>query len=214
MFEFHAQRTVANHFLAELRDVEKQQDPHRFRRNLKRLGTVMAYELSKKLDYSVTEVPTPLGRSTTELMGDRVVLSTILRAGLPFYDGFLEVFDYAETAFIGAYRSAESALGGVQIEMDYMAAPGMQGKVLVLIDPMLATGKSLLKAYQALTERAKPKKVFVAAAIASKPGVDFIAEHLPEAHIFVGAIDPELNDKAYIVPGLGDAGDLAFGKKL
>lgn len=214
MFILTSKNSIANHFIAELRDVKIQQDSMRFRKNLERLGEVLAYEVSKTLSYESAEVQSPLAISKTELLLNQPVLVTILRASLPFHQGFINVFDKAENAFIGAYRGKHLADESFDVEMDYLASPDLTDKTIILIDPMLATGKSLLKSYQALLKYGKPAKVIISAAIAAPEGVAFLQKHLPEATLFVGTLDEYLNEKYYIVPGLGDAGDLAFGLKL
>ncbi len=214
MFILTSKNSIANHFIAELRDVKIQQDSMRFRKNLERLGEVLAYEISKTLSYESAEVQSPLAISKTELLLNQPVLVTILRASLPFHQGFINVFDKAENAFIGAYRGKHLADESFDVEMDYLASPDLTDKTIILIDPMLATGKSLLKSYQALLKYGKPAKVIISAAIAAPEGVAFLQKHLPEATLFVGTLDEYLNEKYYIVPGLGDAGDLAFGLKL
>lgn len=213
MFVFTDTNSIANHFIAELRDVNVQKDSWRFRKNLERLGELMAYELSKVLVYSPEKIQTPLGESSTSLMETAPVLATILRAGLPLYQGFLNYFDKAESAFVGAYRGPMQADNTFEVVQGYTATPELKDKVLILIDPMLATGKSITAVYQSLLPYGKPKEVHIVAAIASEAGVQYVQAHLPGVHLWLGAIDKILNDKFYIVPGLGDAGDLAFGNK-
>lgn len=208
------QPSVANQFLAELRDVNVQQDKARFRRNLERLGELLAYEISKTLAYETVEVQTPLAVAPIQLLKEQPILVAILRASLPFHRGFLNIFDHANNAFIGAYRGPHRADETFDIQMDYIASPDLTGKILILADPMLATGKSLEKTYQALLKYGKPARIIIAAAIAAPEGVQFLQTQMPECELFVGAIDECLNHKFYIVPGLGDAGDLAFGAKL
>lgn len=206
--------SVFNHFIAELRNVEIQQDPLRFRRNLERIGETMAYALSQQLNFKAVEVTTPLGVSSEHLVADELVLATVLRAGLPMHAGFLNMFDRAGNAFVSAYRKSHGE-GEIEVEVEYLSSPSLEGKVLVIIDPMLATGKSLLLAYQALLKRGQPLSVHVAAAIASTQGLDYLQKHLPQdTHFWLGALDKELNALSYIVPGLGDAGDLAYGEKV
>lgn len=214
MFILHDNPSIANHFLAELRGREVQQDRQKFRHNLERLGTILAYELSKELTYHKAAVTTPLGDAPTSLLKDFPVLVTILRAGLPFYQGFLSVFDQADSAFIGAFRGVPKADQSFDIEMGYCASPSLNGRELILIDPMLATGKSLVKAYNTLVEtHGQPSKTYVAAAVGSEVGAKYVEKEIAGCSIWMGALDPELNDKSYIVPGLGDAGDLSFGPK-
>ena len=214
MFILTSTNTIANHFIAELRDVTVQQDAMRFRRNMERLGEVLAYEISKTLSYEKAFIQSPLAIAKTELLSEQPVLVAILRASLPFHQGFINVFDKAQNAFIGAYRGKHRADETFDIQMDYLASPDLTGKTIILIDPMLATGKSLLKSYEALLAYGKPAKVIIAAAITAPEGIAYLQRNMPEAEFFVGTIDDHLNEKYYIVPGLGDAGDLAFGLKL
>lgn len=214
MFILNAQNSIANQFLAEMRDITVQNDSMRFRKNMERLGEILAYEISKTLDYKPAKVQTPLVEASTELLTEQPVLVAILRASLPFYQGFLNLFDKSENAFIGAYRGKHRADETFDIQMDYLACPSLEGKTVMLVDPMLATGKSLVKSYQALLQYGKPSKLIIAAAIAAPEGLAYIQEQIPEASLFIGAKDERLNEKFYIVPGLGDAGDLAYGGKL
>lgn len=215
MFVFTQQPSLANQFLAELRDVSLQRDPLRFRRNLERLGELMAYEISKTLSYQTVAVRTPLGVADTQLLRQQPVLATILRAGLPFHQGFVSYFDRAENAFAGAYRGYSPTDGDeFEIAMDYIVSPDLSGKTLILCDPMLATGRSLEKVYHALLRYGIPAQTHIAAAIASPEGVRHVQQQLPQCHLWLGAIDDHLNEHFYIVPGLGDAGDLAFGAKV
>jgi len=214
MFVFADQPSLANQFIAELRDVTIQQDRLRFRRNLERLGELMAYEISKTLPHQVTRLQTPLGTSTTQVLLQQPVLATILRASLPFHQGFLNYFDRAENAFVGAYRGHHESNEPFEVAMDYLSSPDLSGKTVILMDPMLATGRSLEKVYHALLRCGVPAQTHIAAVIASPEGVRYVREKLPHCHLWLGAIDERLNDQFYIVPGLGDAGDLAFGTKL
>ncbi|HNW51613.1 MAG TPA: uracil phosphoribosyltransferase [Prolixibacteraceae bacterium] len=209
------QNSVFNQFIAEIRDVNIQKDPLRFRRNIERIGEVFAYEVSKRLDYVTKEVTTPLGIASVDVPGSFPVLATILRAGLPLHQGLLSYFDKSGNAFISAYRKYIDKKDFV-IEFEYMASPSLDGKVVILSDPMLATGSSLEISYSALLKKGTPKHVHLVSIIASRPGVDYVMEKLPSENctLWVGAIDDELNYKSYIVPGLGDAGDLAYGEKL
>ncbi|MFA6870709.1 MAG: uracil phosphoribosyltransferase [Bacteroidaceae bacterium] len=206
--------SVLNQFIAEIRDVHVQKDRLRFRRNIERIGEVMAYEISKTLNYSIKEVQTPLGIAPVSTPDERIVLATILRAGLPFHQGFLSYFDKAENGFVSAYRKYKDTLK-VDIHIEYIASPVITNKTLLLVDPMLATGGSMELSYRAMLTMGEPETIHVVAAIASQAAVDYIAQHFPEEKttIWCAAIDPELNDHSYIVPGLGDAGDLAFGEK-
>ena len=207
------QASVLHHFISEIRDSRIQSDPMRFRRNLERIGAFMGMELSKELDYHEVEVHTPLGVAKQMQLVQQPVLATVLRAGLPMYQGLLQVFDRAESAFIGAFREHEEA-EQFHIKLGYHTSPDITGKELILADPMLATGASFVKTIHAITEHHEPKRIHLLAAVASKPGLEFLQNELPDAWIWTAAIDPELNSKSYIVPGLGDAGDLAFGEKI
>jgi len=210
--------SVLNHFLRELRDVNIQGDSMRFRTNVARIGHVMAYEMSKQLHYTAEEVITPLGKIAIPLVDEPLVLATVLRAGLPLHQGFLEVFDKAECAFLSAYRVMERNAYGdekLKIVSEYMASPDLNGKTLILVDPMLASGMSLDAAYQSLLKNGTPKHLHVCSVIAAPEGVEYLKENLPEsATLWCAAIDEGLNEHKYIVPGLGDAGDLCFGDKL
>jgi uracil phosphoribosyltransferase len=214
MFVLSQQPSIGNHFIAELRDMQIQKDSMRFRRNMERLGELLAYEISKTLIYESAAVDTPLGKCATSLLINQPVLATVLRAGLPMYQGFMHYFDKAESAFIGAYRSPHKADYSFEIELSYIVTPKLADKALILIDPMLATGKSIVRAYQAMLQFGSPAQIYIASAIASTAGVAYVQQQLPDCRLWLGAIDEDLNDKAYIVPGLGDAGDLAFGEKL
>lgn len=215
VINFSEQNTVLNLYLSELRDKKYQQNRLLFRNNIIRIGEMMAYELSKTLDYKVKTVTTPLGTIDTPLPKDDIVVATVLRAGLPFHQGFLNVFDHADNAFVSAYRmytNREHTEVGVHAE--YMATPSVKGKTLIIADPMLATGGSMAAAYEALIATGKPKKVHIACVIAAPEGVETIKEVLPEdATIWCAAIDPGMNEHKYIVPGFGDCGDLCFGEK-
>ena len=210
---FSEANSIANRFIAELRDVNTQQDKMRFRRNLERLGEVMAYEISKTFQYKTEEVETPLGIANISLPPQKRVIATILRAGLPFHQGFLNYFDDAGNAFISAYRKHHKD-GTFEIKLEYVSCPDLHGTVLIISDPMLATGASMNVAIEELKKIGQPKRLHIATAIASKQGLDYIKRNNPGADIWVGALDEELTAKSYIVPGLGDAGDLAFGPKL
>ncbi|OJJ14535.1 uracil phosphoribosyltransferase [marine bacterium AO1-C] len=214
MFVFTQKHSIANQFIAELRDQNIQQDSFRFRTNMERLGALFAYEISKELPYQEISVTTPLGKATTHVLAQQPVLATILRASLPLYQGFLSVFDKAESAFIGAYRGPHKEDNSFDIVQGYTATPNLQGRILILIDPMLATGKSMVSTYQQLLKYGQPAQIHMVSIIASKAGVDYVKSSLPEAQLWMGDIDEEMNHKSYIIPGLGDAGDLAFGEKL
>lgn len=209
------ERSVADHFLAELRDVEVQGDPLRFRRNLERLGEVMAMAMSRTMEYEEHEVTTPLGVAHTFRLREQPVLATILRAGLPMHQGLLNYFDRAESAFVSAYRKHRKGENAFDIEVEYLSSPSLQDRVLVLCDPMLATGRSMVLVYKALLRLGRPKALHVVSAIASMEGLEHAKQHLPAGTRFwIGAVDEEMTAQAYIVPGLGDAGDLAYGSKL
>ena len=196
-----------------MRDVKTQGDRLHFRNNMKRVATIMAYEISKELKYDLVDVETPLGMAESKKMSDKIVLASILRAGLPMHDAFLSVFDHAENAFISAYREHHKD-GSFDIKLEYITCPRLDNKVLLLIDPMLATGASIEKTLNSLEEYGKSKEVHIVTIIASSQGVNHIKRLFPKTKIWAGAIDEELTAKSYIVPGLGDAGDLAFGSKL
>lgn len=212
VFILNQEPSVANHFIAELRDIRIQQDSMRFRRNLERLGEILAYKISTRLSYRSDVVETPLAPATEFVLTDFPVLATVLRAGLPFHQGFLNYFDQAPSAFVAAYRVESTSQ--LEVHVDYLTSPSLEGKVLLLVDPMLATGKSLVLTYKALLRFGTPREVHLAAAIASPEGVAHIQAELPHAQIWLGAVDEKLNEQFYIVPGLGDAGDLAFGGKI
>lgn len=214
MFVLTQQPSVANHFLAELRDIDVQQDRMKFRRNLERMGELLAYEISKSLPYRQAQVTTPLGIAQTRLLRQAPVLATILRASLPFHQGFLNIFDQADNAFIGAYRGHHIGEEDFQVEMDYITAPDLQDRTLILMDPMLATGRSIEKVYHALLRFGIPAQTHIAAVIASPEGVKYLQSRMPECRLWIGAIDEKLDPHYYIVPGLGDAGDLSFGAKV
>ncbi len=214
MFILTNTNSIANHFIAEMRDVDIQQDAMRFRKNMERLGEILAYEVSKTLTYQTAKVQSPLAEATTNLLEEQPVLVAILRASLPFHRGFLNVFDRAENAFIGAYRGKHRPDETFDIQMDYLASPDLSNKTIILIDPMLATGKSLVKSYEALLTYGKPARTIIAAAIAAPEGIHFLQSVIPEADFFIGTVDERLNYKFYIIPGLGDAGDLSYGEKL
>ncbi|MCC8035358.1 MAG: uracil phosphoribosyltransferase [Rikenellaceae bacterium] len=210
------QNTILNKFVQRMRDVNIQGDRMRFRRNLERVGEVMAYEISKTLDYSKTVVETPLGEAEISVPDDQVVIATILRAGLPYHQGFLNFFDDAQNAFVSAYRKY-SKDGTFNVKVEYISSCDLTDKVLILVDPMLATGISLVKTYNALLEKGGvPRHTHVASVIGSEEGILYTKKHMPleRTTIWCAAVDSELTVKSYIIPGLGDAGDLAYGEKL
>lgn len=206
--------SLLNQYLKEIRSVAIQGDSMRFRRNIERIGEVMAIEVSKALDYAVEDVQTPLGVAQVPVIQDKVVLATVMRAGLPLHQGFLNMFDHAENAFLSAYRRVNEQ-GELEIVSEYLAAPNLEGKTLLLVDPMLATGMSMDAAYQALLTHGKPKQVHLCCTIGTTEAVALLQGIMPEnVTLWCAAIDNKLNEKKYIVPGLGDAGDLCFGEKL
>ncbi|MCC7454638.1 MAG: uracil phosphoribosyltransferase [Crocinitomix sp.] len=206
--------SILNYFVSEIREVTVQKDPMRFRKNLERISEIIGYELSKTLSYQPTHIQTPLGTTTIYLPQDQVVIASILRAGLTMHTGLLNYFDRAENAFISAYRE-EKEDNTIQVHVEYKACPDLTDKTLIIADPMLATGKSMQLVYECLLQNGLPKKIIIVATIASQQAIDWLIKVMPEnTNIWVAAVDPELNKKAYIVPGLGDAGDLAFGLKL
>ena len=208
--------SVVSRFMRELRDTGIQKDPLRFRYNLCRIGEIMAYEISKRMAYEKKEISTPLGKAVCNEIEKEPVLATILRAGLPFHQGFLNIFDRAENAFVSAYRKYHEKGDDFEVLVEYLASPSVEKKTLVLIDPMLATGSSMELGYRALLTKGDPAHIHVASVIASRQAIDYIKEVMPQEKttVWVGAIDEEINEHSYIVPGLGDAGDLAFGEKL
>jgi len=212
-FNLAEQNTIANQYVSELRNVQVQGDRMRFRRNLERLGEIMAYELSKTLDYAQQEVETPLGTASTRVPSNEIVIGTILRAGLPLHQGFLNYFDQADNAFISAYRKHHKD-GTFEINLEYISCPDLNGKVLIMCDPMLATGSSMVIATRELLNYGQPASLHIATAIAARQGLDYVQRHFAKASYWVGALDDELTAKSYIVPGLGDAGDLSYGEKI
>lgn len=205
--------SILGNFLAEIRDVTIQKDSMRFRRNLERISEVIGYELSKKMEYETKSVTTPLGKADVNVIKSQPVLATILRAGLGMHQGLLNYFDAAESAFVSAYRK-HTTDEDFDIHVEYMAAPDLTNKVLIISDPMLATGSSMVMVYKALLKQGRPSKIHIVSAIASEDSLEYVKMHLPETtEIWVGAIDSELTAQSYIVPGLGDAGDLAYGVK-
>ena len=206
--------SILNKFVAELRDVDIQNDSLRFRRNVERIGEIMAYEISKEFHYSTKDIQSPLGIAPMNTPDDRIVISTILRAGLPFHQGFLRYLDNAENAFVSAYRKYKDRLN-FDIHIEYIASPRLTGKTLIISDPMLATGSSMELAYEALLTKGVPGHVHVASIISSKQALEYLQKKMPDdkTTIWIAALDNDLDDHSYIVPGLGDAGDLAFGEK-
>jgi uracil phosphoribosyltransferase len=209
------QESLLNHFLAEIRDVNIQKDRMRFRRNIERIGEIMSYEISKKLMFQSVDIQTPLGIKKTATIKDQVVLCSILRAGLTLHQGFLNYFDTAENGYISAYRHHPNNDDFFEIVVQYQAAPSLENKTVILIDPMLATGQSIVAVLNKLLSKQTPKEIHIAVAIATPEGIKYLEDHLsPNYHLWIGALDDGLNEHKYIIPGLGDAGDLAFGEKL
>tara|TARA_B110000483_G_scaffold28022_1_gene33978 strand:+ start:1760 stop:2416 length:657 start_codon:yes stop_codon:yes gene_type:complete len=214
VYNFSKYSSIYNKFLSELRDKTVQKDSMRFRKNLERLGEITAYEISKTLKENPLITNTPLGTSKTTIPTDNLVLATVLRAGLPLHNGLLKYYDNAENCFISAYRKHTSK-EEFEVEIQYMASPDLTDKVVLLSDPMLATGRSMVLAYKALLKKGVPSKIHVVCVIGSEQGVEYISKNLPEnTTLWIGGIDSKMTSESYIVPGLGDAGDLAFGKKL
>jgi len=214
IINFGETNSILNQYVSEIRNVEVQNDRMRFRRNIERIGEIMAYEMSKDFAYSTKNIQTPLGIAPINTPDNQIVISTILRAGLPFHQGFLNYFDQAENAFVSAYRKYKDALK-FEINIEYIASPRIAGKTLIITDPMLATGSSLELSYGAMLTKGNPAEIHVAAIIASQQAIEYVKRVFPEEKttIWCAAIDPEIDSHSYIVPGLGDAGDLAFGEK-
>jgi uracil phosphoribosyltransferase len=213
VYELSKTNSIANIFVAELRDVNIQQDAMRFRRNLERLGEFFAWEISRTLAYTATQTQTSLGIAATRQLEQQPVLATIMRAGLPMQRGLLNIFDRAECAFIAAYRKNHTS-GKLEIQLDYISTPDLTDKVVIMADPMLATGLSMVLCCKELTAKYKIRELHIVSAIASAEGIKHVRANLPAAKLWIGAIDEEMTAKSYIVPGLGDAGDLAYGTKL
>ena len=209
------QNSIFNHFIREIRDVNIQEDSMRFRRNIERMGEIFAYEISKKMKYENRDITTPLGVSIESLMIEKPVLATILRAGLPLHQGLLNYFDRSDNCFISAFRKHKKG-GDFEIKIEYMSSPNLDGKTVILCDPMLASGSSMVLAIQALLSKGNPKHIHVVAIIASAEGVQYLKENTPfrNCTLWLGAQDAEMTSQSYIVPGLGDAGDLAYGQKM
>lgn len=207
------ENSIANQYVAELRSVDIQQDPMRFRQNLQRLGEVMAYEISKTMAYQAKTVETPLGEAEVALPIEQPVLATILRAGLPMHQGLLHIFDRADNAFVSAYRRHHKD-GSFEINLEYVSCPELEDRTLIIADPMLATGASMAMTIEALSVYGQARDIHVVVAIAAADGIEHVQRMHPRVHIWTGAIDDELTAKSYIVPGLGDAGDLAYGSKI
>ena len=213
--DFSYQNSILNQFIAELRDTTIQKDRMRFRKNIERIGEILGYELSKTLIYKPETITTPLGNKNINLPLDELVLCSVLRAGWPLHQGLLNIFDKSENGFISAYRKHKNNRETIEIVIEYLAAPNLDNKILLLIDPMLATGKTLENVFNALKNHGKPKQIHIVSVIGSKPGVAYANSIFPkDTQLWIATIDDALNKKAHIVPGLGDAGDLSFGLKL
>lgn len=209
------ENSILNQFISEIRDSSIQTDRLRFRRNIERIGEILGYEMSKSFSFSEKEVQTPLGKKKVQIPHEDLVICSILRAGIPLHHGLLNYFDQAESSFISAFRHHPNNDSEFEIVVEYLASPSLDGKILVLADPMLATGKSLVSVYKSLKKIGTPKQVHIVAVIGANPGIELAAEEFPEnTHLWIATIDEKLNDKGYIIPGLGDAGDLAFGTKI
>ncbi|OBX21846.1 MULTISPECIES: uracil phosphoribosyltransferase [Bizionia] len=209
------ENSILNTFISEMRDIDIQKDPMRFRRNIERTGEILGYELSKSLNYKSVNVQTPLGTAAEFISTDDIVLCSILRAGVPLHNGLLNYFDKAENAFISAYRHHKNKPESFEIIVEYLACPSLEGKTLILADPMLATGQSMVATFEALKPFGKPKAVHLVSVIGAQEGLDYVSNHFDaDAHLWIATVDEKLTDKGYIMPGLGDAGDLAFGEKL
>lgn len=213
LFVLEDHNSIACQFISELRDKSVQQDRLRFRTNLERLGSIMAYEVSKQLSYGVKEIETPLKKTKATVIKEQPVLLTILRAGIPYFNGFQKFFDNADCGFIGAYRKEDTK--ELKIKLDYVATPSLEGRDVILLDPMLATGYSVIEALSAIKDRGYPRHLFIVCVVAAKEGLTYLEENIKTAYsVWCVAVDEKLNDQLYIVPGLGDAGDLSFGGKL
>lgn len=212
VFVLTEENNIASHFIAELRNIDVQQDRMRFRRNLERLGEIFAYEISKGFPYEAMQITTPLGETECNFIVQQPILATIIRAGLPLHQGLLNFFDQADCAFIAAYRKTKKS-GSFEIHQEYITTPNLNNQIVIVSDPMIATGRSMVLVCKELLNRFNIKEMHIVSAIASEEGLEHIKAFLPKAKLWIGAIDGELTSKAYIVPGLGDAGDLAFGGK-
>lgn len=213
--DFSLQNSILNHFIAEIRDIQIQKDSERFRKNLERINQILSYELSKHLNYSSKTIETPLEPTEVFEVSDKIVICSVLRAGLTAHNGLLHYFDKAESAFISAVRHHNTKENKFKVDVEYLSAPDLNGKILIIVDPMLATGSSLKNVYEILETRGKAKEIHIVATIAAPEGIKFLEDTLPKnTHLWVAQVDRELNSKGYIVPGLGDAGDLAYGKKM
>lgn len=212
VYKLSEQLSVVSEFIRELRDLEIQKDRAKFRRNIVRVGQIAAYEISKKLAYTKLFTKSPMGIAQSMSLKEQPVIATILRAGLPLQQGVNDMFDQADLAYISAYRANES-MEDLKIVLEYVATPKIENRVVILCDPMLATGKSLVATYNELLKHGKPSKLFIVSVIGSKIGVEHVVNEIPDCELYIGVVDDTLDDHGYIIPGLGDAGDLSFGKK-
>ncbi|HIE45138.1 MAG TPA: uracil phosphoribosyltransferase [Flavobacteriaceae bacterium] len=213
--QLNTNNSILNTFISEIRSESIQGDSMRFRRNIERIGEILGYELSKQLNYSLKTITTPLGKKEMALVDNEIVICSILRAGLPLHQGLQNYFDKAENAYISAYRHHPNNDSDFEIVVEYFASPSLENKTLILADPMLATGNSLVAVLEALKKNGTPKEIHVVCVIGATEGIEFVKNHFPKnTHLWIAAVDDVLNDKGYIIPGLGDAGDLAFGQKL
>ncbi|MGM0634800.1 MAG: uracil phosphoribosyltransferase [Bacteroidota bacterium] len=215
IYDFSKTNSILNAYISQLRDINIQKDRMRFRRNIERIGEILTYELSKNLDYKLATTNTPLDQVSEHKIADDLIVCSILRAGIPLHQGILNYLDQTDNAFISAYRKPVKANEEVEVEVEYLSTPDLTGKTLIIADPMLATGKSMLNVYEALLKVGQPKQIHIMSVIAAPEGVDYLNKNLPEnISLWIAQIDECLNEKSYIVPGLGDAGDLAYGNKL
>ncbi|WP_271424898.1 uracil phosphoribosyltransferase [Aequorivita sinensis] len=213
--DFSKKNSLISKYIFELRDVSIQKDSMRFRRNIERIGEIMSYEISKTLNYETVKVTTPLGEKEVYVPDNKIVLCSILRAGLPLHNGVLNYFDSVENAFISAYREHPNDDDDFEVIVSYLASPSIEGKTLILVDPMLATGKTLENVLEALKNHGKPKQIHILSVIGAKPGIEYVEKISPaDTHLWIAAVDDRLDSRGYIIPGLGDAGDLAYGDKL
>ncbi|WP_271393904.1 uracil phosphoribosyltransferase [Aequorivita sinensis] len=213
--DFSKENSLISKYIFELRDVSIQKDSMRFRRNIERIGEIMSYEISKTLNYETVKVTTPLGEKEVYVPDNKIVLCSILRAGLPLHNGVLNYFDSVENAFISAYREHPNDDDDFEVIVSYLASPSIEGKTLILVDPMLATGKTLENVLEALKNHGKPKQIHILSVIGAKPGIEYVEKIFPaDTHLWIASVDDRLDSRGYIIPGLGDAGDLAYGEKL
>lgn len=213
--DFSQQNSLVNQYISEIRDVDYQQNKLLFRKNMERIGEILSYEMSKILDYELKTIQTPLGEKEMSVLASEIVLCSIMRAGIPLHQGILNYFDRVENAFISAFRLPANEQGEFEVEVEYLASPSLEGKTLILADPMLATGRTFENVLHVLEKRGKPKQIHIISIIGAKPGIELVKKVFPEnTHLWIAAVDDALNEDGYIVPGLGDAGDLCYGPRL